>query len=72
VAIAETRPISRRKHHTLDRIILKPALRADSLAATKADEPDRPVAKTKADKAEEPAAATVPAKEPKAPKEAKV
>jgi len=48
VAIVETRPISRRKHHTLDRIIEKPALRADSLSATKSDEPERPVSKAKA------------------------
>ena len=27
VAIAETRPLSRRKHHTLERIIEKPVLR---------------------------------------------
>lgn len=54
VAIAETRPISRRKHHTLDRIILKPALRADSLAATKADAPERPVSKAKTDKTDAP------------------
>lgn len=31
VAIVETRPISARKHHTLDRIIEKPKLREDSL-----------------------------------------
>lgn len=48
VAIVETRPISRRKHHKLDRIIEKPALRADTLAATKTEEPERPTAKTKA------------------------
>lgn len=36
VAIVETRPISARKRYTLDRIIEKPALREDSLAATKA------------------------------------
>jgi small subunit ribosomal protein S17 len=39
VAIVETRPISARKRYTLDRIIEKPALREDSLAATKAEEP---------------------------------
>jgi small subunit ribosomal protein S17 len=54
VAIIETRPLSARKHHTLDRIIEKPALRADSLAVTKTDEPDKPATKTKADKAEKP------------------
>lgn len=47
VAIAETRPISARKHHTLSRIIEKPALRADSLAATKTVEPEKPVSKSK-------------------------
>ena len=50
VAIAETRPLSARKRHALDRIIEKPALRADSLAVTKADEPDKPATKTKAEK----------------------
>lgn len=29
VAIIETRPLSRRKHHTLDRIIEKPVLREE-------------------------------------------
>jgi|SRR6185312_14463376 len=48
VAIVETRPISRRKHHKLDRIIEKPKLRADSLAVTKSDEPERPATKGKA------------------------
>jgi small subunit ribosomal protein S17 len=47
VAIVETRPISARKHHTLDRIIEKPILRADSLAITKADEPEKPATKAK-------------------------
>jgi small subunit ribosomal protein S17 len=57
VAITETRPVSRRKHHTLSRVIQKPALRADSLAATKADAPERPVSKSKTEEAEaEPAA----------------
>jgi len=36
VAIIETRPLSARKRYTLDRIIEKPKLREDSLAATKA------------------------------------
>ena len=47
VAITETRPISARKHHVLSRIIEKPALRADSLAATKTIEPEKPVSKSK-------------------------
>jgi small subunit ribosomal protein S17 len=54
VAIVETRPVSRRKHHKLDRIIEKPKLRAESLAATKTVEPEKPVSKSKAEKAEEP------------------
>jgi small subunit ribosomal protein S17 len=53
VAIVETRPMSARKHHILSRIIEKPVLRADSLAATKAAEPDKPATKAKAVKAEE-------------------
>jgi small subunit ribosomal protein S17 len=42
VAIVETRPISAHKHHKLDRIIEKPVLREDSLAATKVDEQVEP------------------------------
>jgi small subunit ribosomal protein S17 len=57
VSIVETRPLSARKRHILSEIIEKPALRADSLAATKADEPDRPATKTKAEKADEAAKA---------------
>lgn len=53
VAIVETRPVSRHKHHRLDRIIEKPKLRADSLTITKADEPERPATKAKAEAAEE-------------------
>lgn len=49
VAIVETRPISARKHHTLDRIIEKPVLREDTLAITKTVEPPKPASKTKAD-----------------------
>lgn len=52
VAIVETRPLSARKHHKLDRIIEKPVLREDTLALTKTDEPDKPATKTKAEKAE--------------------
>ena len=36
VEIVETRPLSARKHHSLSRIIEKPALREDSLEVTKA------------------------------------
>ena len=39
VAIVETKPLSARKRYTLDRIIERPVLREDSLAATKAEEP---------------------------------
>ncbi|MCA9325716.1 30S ribosomal protein S17 [Candidatus Saccharibacteria bacterium] len=39
VSIVETRPISARKHFKLERIIEKPKLREDSLAATKVEEP---------------------------------
>ena len=35
VAIVETKPLSARKRYTLDRIIEKPLLRADTLAITK-------------------------------------
>jgi small subunit ribosomal protein S17 len=41
VAIVETRPLSARKRYTLDRIIEKPKLREDSLAAIKAPEADK-------------------------------
>lgn len=56
VAIVETRPLSARKRHTLDRIVEKPALRADSLAATKAEEPEKPATKAKDKPDEKPAA----------------
>src|SRR5205085_11026012 len=50
VAIVETRPVSARKRHTLQRVIEKPALRADTLAATKTGEEDkRPASKSKAE-----------------------
>lgn len=38
VAIIETRPLSARKRYALDRIVEKPALREDSLAATLSDD----------------------------------
>ncbi len=48
VAIVETRPLSARKRHTLDKIVERPALREDSLAATKeADAAKRPDSKSK-------------------------
>lgn len=52
VSITETRPLSARKRHTLERIIEKPVLRADSLAITKTDEPEKPVSKSKTTKEE--------------------
>lgn len=54
VAIVETRPLSARKRHVLQRVIEKPVLRADSLAITKADEPAKPASKSKAKPADEP------------------
>ena len=48
VAIVETRPLSARKRHALERIIEKPLLREDSLQLTKVEEP----VKKSADKAE--------------------
>jgi small subunit ribosomal protein S17 len=54
VAIVETRPLSARKRFILDRIIDKPTLRADSLAATKDEAAaERPKTKAKAEKEEE-------------------
>lgn len=47
VAIVETRPLSARKRHTLDRIIEKPVLREDTLSITKVEEPDKPATKKK-------------------------
>jgi small subunit ribosomal protein S17 len=48
VSIVEVRPVSARKRHSLERIIEKPALRADTLAATKnEDEPEHPAGKPK-------------------------
>ena len=41
VAITETKPLSARKHYTLSRIVEKPVLREDTLAATKAEEPQK-------------------------------
>lgn len=51
VAIVETRPLSARKRYTLDRIIEKPKLREDALAATQAD--DKGVTRSTAKKDEE-------------------
>lgn len=50
VAIVETKPLSARKHHKLDRIIEKPALREGSLSVTKVvDEAAKPDSKSKKD-----------------------
>lgn len=43
VSITECRPISARKHFKLDTILEKPLLREDTLAITKADEPQKAV-----------------------------
>lgn len=47
VAIIETRPLSARKRHTLDRIIEKPKLREDSLAVSKSDDTGKKPTKPK-------------------------
>lgn len=48
VSIVETRPLSARKHHILDKIIQKPVLREDSLKLTKTeDEAAKPASKSK-------------------------
>ena len=53
VAIKETRPLSARKRHVLDRIIEKPVLREDTLSITKTDdEAAKPASKSKAAKEE--------------------
>ena len=55
VAIVETKPLSSRKRHTLDRIIEKPKLREDTLAVSKSDDTGKKPAKApkEEDKAEE-------------------
>lgn len=45
VAIVETRPLSARKHHKLDRIIEKPKLREDTLAVSKSEDTGKKPAK---------------------------
>lgn len=47
VAIVETRPLSARKRHILERIIEKPALREDSLTLTQATTAEKTVTKAK-------------------------
>src|SRR3954471_25025257 len=52
VSIIETRPISARKSHSLERVIEKPVLREDTLAATKNEaEKEHPVSKAKSEDA---------------------
>lgn len=48
VAIVECRPLSATKRFKLDKIIEKPALRADSLAAAKSEDTGRKASKAKA------------------------
>jgi small subunit ribosomal protein S17 len=55
VAIVETKPISARKRFKLNQIIEKPVLRADSLAATKVEEPEKKTKAKKDDVEESPA-----------------
>ena len=47
VVIAETRPISRRKRFTLSKILEKPKLREDSLAAAQSDDTGKKPTKLK-------------------------
>lgn len=49
VSIVETRPLSARKRFTLEKILEKPALREDSLAAVKSEDAGKK--KTKVEKA---------------------
>lgn len=49
VEIAETRPLSARKRFILSRIIEKPTLRADSLAAVKSEDEGKKPSKVKKD-----------------------
>lgn len=61
VAIVETKPLSARKRHTLDRIIEKPKLREDSLSIAKSEDTGKkPTKPPKEDEVDE--APVVPAK----------
>lgn len=54
VSIVETRPLSAKKHFKLEKILEKPLLREDSLAATKDEEASkRPPSKAKSSEEEE-------------------
>ncbi len=52
VSIVETRPLSARKRHVLSKIIEKPVLREDTLAATKIEKEEKPASKSKTPKEE--------------------
>lgn len=70
VSIIESRPISARKRYTLERIIEKPQLREDSLAAIKSDDEGQNRRDKKSSKEEEPESQETPKKEaPKKPEE---
>lgn len=49
VEIVETRPLSARKHHRLNKVLERPALREDTLVATKVEEPEKPAKKDEAE-----------------------
>lgn len=53
VSIVETRPLSSRKRHTLERIIEKPKIREDNLTATKSDDTGKKPVKVKKDEESE-------------------
>lgn len=53
VEITETRPISARKRFILSKILEKPALREDTLAAVKTEDTGRKASKSKAEAGEE-------------------
>ncbi len=72
VSIVETRPLSARKRYTLDKIIEKPKLREDALAATQSDDKGVPRSTAKpADEEAEAAEADKAVEEPAAKAEAK-
>lgn len=54
VAIVETKPLSARKRHVLDRIVEKPKLREDTLAVSKSEDTGKKPVKPKKDEEEEP------------------
>lgn len=67
VSIVETKPLSARKRHMLDRIIEKPKLREDTLAVAKSEDTGKkPTKIAKEDEAEEVKTEIKPVKEAKA------